>query len=435
MKPDRIVIVGVGVTGESCIHFWYGRAPVFVTDTRLPKDASVHNRVNELRAKYPEVRFISPAQVAEIAGSDSFVYMSPGIPMHDEMFDVILATGARLTSDIELFMEQVDGAVIGITGTNGKSTTTDLTAKMLQPLGFKAGGNIGVPVLDLLSEEAPGFVLELSSFQLERMRPPQLTCATVLNIAEDHLDHHRTFAEYAATKRRIYERCELAVFNNNDPRTAPGTKKPGIAINGSVSWCVRQHEIVIDGQQIPTSELQLLGSINHYNIVAAAALAHASGVAMSHVIEIAQNYQGLPHRLQTVARIDNVHYVNDSKATNVAATLAALEAFADEKPNIVLLAGGEGKDADFASLNEALHDHVKTAVLFGKDAQKIAVVADAVTQVAQVDSLEQAVLRAREAAKPGDVILLSPACASFDMFANFEHRGDSFTSIVQDMAA
>lgn len=435
MNPDRVVVVGVGKTGESCIRYWHGKTEVFFTDTRIGREQALATRVAELRREFGSATFLSPAQVAEVADSDTVVYMSPGISMHDEMFEVVLACGSRLSSDVELFLEHVDEPIIGVTGTNGKSTTTDLVAAMLRSHGFVAGGNIGTPVLELLNEPAAGYVLELSSFQLERMRPPRLRCATVLNISEDHIDHHRSFDEYAAAKHRIYERCELAVYNNNDPIAAPVSKKPSIAINGTKDWCVRDHEVRIAGTALPTADISLAGARNHFNVVAAAALAGACGATLAEVVEVARTYKGLPHRMQVVGEIDDVRYVNDSKATNVAATLAAIESFGRPRANIVLLAGGEGKGAKFDALSESVRSHVKSAVLFGRDAATIAAAVGTSTEVTRVDSLDLAVERARQTARPGDVVLLSPACASFDMFANFEQRGDRFTSLVQGMAS
>ena len=435
MIPQRALVIGVGLTGESCVRYLSGRTELFVTDTRIGQDAATTTSYENLKRQNELASFFLPQDIAKVVDSETVVYASPGIPLHDAIFEPIRECGSRLSCDVELFLDSVDVPAIGVTGTNGKSTTTDLLATMLRTQGFVAGGNIGTPVLDLLSNPARGYVIELSSFQLERMRPPELQSATILNISEDHIDHHRTFDDYASAKHRIYERCEIAVFNNNDPITVPTPKKRSIAVNGTNDWCVRSHEIVIAGESLRTAELQLVGAQNHFNIVTAAALAYLNGAKLSGLVDVARNYAGLPHRMQTVTEIDHVRYVNDSKATNVAATCAALESFGRNDGNVVLLAGGEGKGANFDALVEPFRSFVKAAVLFGRDANVIGAAVEGSTELAYADSLEIAVEQAHDVAEPGDVVLLSPACASFDMFSNFADRGIRFEHIVRAMAS
>ena len=435
MIPNRALVVGIGATGESCIRFLNDRTDLYVTDTRVGQDDSITSQFRDLQLKYNSVEFVTPYDVMTILDSNTVIYASPGIPLHDPVFDTVRSRGSRISCDIELFCELVDAPLIGVTGTNGKTTTTNLVANMLRSKGYASGGNIGKPVLDLLEKPRRGYVLEMSSFQLEKMNPPRLKGATVLNITEDHQDHHRTFDEYAAAKARIYEKSDVAVYNTNDSRTKPLRHMSAIAVNATDDWCVREDEIVIAGETVPTSNLQLTGQQNHLNIVIAAALAHVCGADTNELVETATSFEGLPHRMQLIAEIEGVRYVNDSKATNIAATCAALESLSNGNANVLLLAGGDGKGASFDALADPVHHHAKAAILFGRDATKIsAVIGDATTCV-YAESLEVAVMQAREFATPGDVVLLSPACASFDMFSNYEQRGNHFSSIVKAMVS
>lgn len=435
MIPDRALVVGIGSTGESCTRFLNGRTDLYVTDTRIGREEWISSRLKDLQGRYPDTEFIKPQDVAAIADSNTVAYASPGVPLHDPVISAIRARGAHISCDVELFCDLVDVPLIGITGTNGKTTTTELTANMLRSKGFVAGGNIGTPVLDLLDAPSSGYVLELSSFQLEKMDAPRLNSATILNITEDHQDHHRTFAEYAATKARIYERCDVAVYNENDSRTKPTIETSAISVNGSNDWSVRAREIVVAGESVATKNLPLTGAQNHLNVVVAAALAHVCGANAKQLVETAISYEGLPHRMQLIKEIEGVRYINDSKATNVAATRAALESLSNGSPNIVLLAGGDAKGASFESLLDPIRNHAKAAILFGRDAKMIAEAVGDATESVFSESLEVAVTHARNLAKPGDVVLLSPACASFDMFSDYAHRGNQFISIVEEMAS
>lgn len=435
MIPNRTLVVGIGSTGESCIRFLSGRTDLYVTDTRVGREDSISRRFRDLQRNFENVEFIAPQDVGTIADPNTVALVSPGIPLHDPIIDEIRARGTRISCDVALFCNLVDVPLIGITGTNGKTTTTELIANMLRSKGFISGGNIGKPVLDLLEIPVAGYVLELSSFQLEKMDAPRLSGATVLNITEDHQDHHRTFHEYAAAKTRIYAQCDVAVYNKNDPSTKPTQKTSEIAVNGTKDWCVRGHEIVIAGERVPIENLGLTGAQNHLNIVVAAALAHVCGADVNHLVETATSYEGLPHRMQLVSEIDGVRYVNDSKATNVAATRAALESLSNGSPNVVLLAGGDAKGASFESLLDPIRNHAKATILFGRDAEMIAEAVGRATEYVYSDSLEVAVTQARKIAQPGDVVLLSPACASFDMFNDYVHRGNQFISIVKEIAS
>lgn len=435
MIPDRALVIGIGSTGESCTRFLSGRADLFVTDTRVGRNDAVSNRFADLQQEYPDAKFITPKHTGGILDANTVVFASPGIPLSDPIFHVVRASGSRISCDVELFCNLVDVPLIGVTGTNGKTTTTELITRMLRSRGFVTGGNIGKPVLDLLDQQEAGYVLEISSFQLEKMNSPHLHGATVLNVTEDHQDHHRSHDEYAAAKARIYDRCDVAVYNASDPRTKPREMRSTIPVNGTKAWCVREHEIVIDGETVPTEDLPLKGEQNHLNVVIAAALAHVCGAETGELVEQAKNFEGLPHRMQLIAEIDGVRYVNDSKATNVAATQTALESLSNGSPNILLLAGGDGKGARFEALSVPIRRHAKAAILFGRDAARIADAVGDATEYVFSNSLEAAVKEARTLAEPGDVVLLSPACASFDMFADYVQRGNRFISTVRGMTS
>ena len=435
MTHKPTLVVGTGATATSCLDYLSGKTDLFLTDTRIPHDEEVRATLQVLKQRFGDILVVDPGDLDNLLDKDWVVYVSPGVPLYHPLCGTIRKSGAHLSSDIELFLTQVDRPVIGITGTNGKSTTTDLVGKMLSTQDFVTGGNIGTPALELLHLPAEGYVLELSSFQLERMKPPALESAAILNITADHLDHHRSFDAYAASKHRIYERTKTAIYNNADPVTVPIACDNGIAINGRQDWCVKEDSIVFAGHELAASEIELTGEKNHLNVVMAAALAHCSGASIDEIVDVASTYKGLPHRTQLVAEINEVRYINDSKATNVAATYAALTNFGSSKRNIVLLAGGDGKDAYFKPLAEPLRAQAKMVVLYGRDAKQIASAVRDSVPLSFADSLMQAVETASDIAEAGDIVLFSPACASFDMFENYKDRGNQFERIVRGLAA
>lgn len=434
MIPARALVVGVGATGLSCMRYLHGKAELFVTDTRFGADRSVNNRIDELKLEFSEAEYVLPNDALAVLNQQTCVVASPGIPLHDELLRAVTSGGYELTCDIDLFLDEVDVPIVGITGTNGKSTTTALAANMLKDKGFIAGGNIGTPVLNLLDEDANGFVLELSSFQLEKMKPPSLRAASILNISDDHLDHHGSMNDYELAKRRIYERCEVAVFNNDDPATKPWCECRSIVVNATNEWRVGDREIVIDGESISVDALQLMGSSNHLNIVIAAALAHACGADHQTLVDAACAQTTLPHRLELVSETNGVRYVNDSKSTNVAAACSAITGFGSSAPNILLIAGGIGKGQRFEPLAKPLSQFVKALILIGQDANTIGRAIKGSTETLCAKTLNDAVELAHSLAVAGDIVLLSPACASFDMFDDFQDRGNEFVEAVHGLA-
>ncbi|MDE0179517.1 MAG: UDP-N-acetylmuramoyl-L-alanine--D-glutamate ligase, partial [Gammaproteobacteria bacterium] len=274
-----------------------------------------------------------------------------------------------------------------------------------------------------------GYVLELSSFQLERLDRPRLAVGTVLNVSADHLDRYADLASYAAAKRRIFRGAQRAVYNADDPRTRPDEPVPSIALNGDPRWCLEDDEMVIGGRRVNARALALNGRHNQLNALAAAAIVHQVGVEAD--IGALVGFRGLPHRSHVVAEVDGVSYVDDSKATNVGACLAALDGFGTGERNLVLIAGGDAKGASFDPLTDAVRRHVSRLVLFGRDADKIDAALGGVVPAVRVDDMSEAVSVAHDAAHAGDTVLLSPACASFDMYTDFNERGEDFAAQVQ----
>ena len=433
MIPERALIVGAGLTGRSLLSFLHEKCDLWVTDTRVESNPEIQHFHSILSAEFPSARFIKPSELEDLLPLATTAYLSPGIPLNDPITGVLDLCGAVVSSDIELFLANTNAPVLGVTGTNGKSTVTTLLGDLLAPHGFRTGGNVGVPVLDLLDDFARGYVVELSSFQLERMPSPRLKVATILNITDDHIDHHGSFDAYAASKHKIYENCETAVFDGSDPITLPNHPVDSIAVNATHKWCVLDQSVVIDGDEINKMELSVLGDMNYLNVVIASAMAKIMGATTQELIEGSKRFKGLPHRTQLVSEIDGVSFINDSKATNVAATVAALTSLSNSSKSVVLLAGGDGKGVSFQSLAEPAKQFVKAAVLFGRDAELLGSALEQSNPIHYADSFEDAFANAHQLAESGDTVLLSPACASFDMFANFQERGNTFEKLVRQL--
>jgi UDP-N-acetylmuramoylalanine--D-glutamate ligase len=433
------VIFGLGATGLSCARFLHREGRRFtVIDTR-----SAPPELATLQREMPEVAvFAGDIPEAIVTRGGEWV-VSPGIALEDPLVQRAVAAGAEVVGDIDIFMRAARAPVVGITGSNAKSTVTALLGEMAIEAGLNVGvgGNLGTPALDLLADERELYVLELSSFQLERAGDLGLTVATVLNISPDHLDRHGTLPRYHQAKHRIFRGCKKAVINRDDPLTLPLLA----AAVPVISWRLREPELggfglrVVDGVEtlcfgfealMPVTELGIQGRHNVANALAAFALGRAAGLPLDPMVAAAQRFQGLPHRCQLVAEVAGVAFVNDSKGTNVGATVAALEGLSSNG-NVVLIAGGVGKGQDFRQLRNALQAHCKALVLIGEAAAEIeAAVGDAVTVVHATD-MTNAVARARALAATGDVVLLSPACASFDMFSGYPARGAAFIAAVE----
>lgn len=432
MKQEHDIVLGLGATGYSVVRHLHAQHPVSVFDSRLGRDANAIPFLNNVRVDYPDVDVISPRGYKRALERARRVIASPGIPLSNSMLRWAQIERIPVVGDIDLFMEQVNVPVIGITGTNGKSTTVSLATDMMQERGFVACGNIGTPVLDALKSKASGFVLELSSFQLERLQKGPFKVATILNISEDHLDHHGSFEHYRAAKQRIYQDAEFAIYDHLRPETIPNKAVPGIELNRDPNWKVQEDGITVGGDLLHQSEIALSGSNYLQNLLTAAAISTQLGASIDDVVRVAQAFKGLPHRAQSLGTFDGVEFINDSKATNVCAAIASIQEQYTEGSKLVLICGGDGKAADFGELGACIDEFVAHTILFGSDAQSIASCIHS-TSYEFVPSIEVAVSVAAHVSQAGDKVLLAPACASFDMFTDFAHRGITFAKRVSEL--
>lgn len=442
----RTAIIGLGVTGFSCVKYLHESDELVVVDTR---DAPPF--IEEVRSQFPGIELKLGVRDFDFANVDR-VIVSPGVALDSCLVQAARVRGAQgkvaLLSDIDLFCAASTQPVFAITGTNGKSTVTSLVGHLQNSVGRNTGvgGNLGEPALDLLDQSVAAYVIELSSFQLERMQSQRFAAASILNLSEDHLDRHGDMDGYIASKQRIYRNCELAVAYRGDSRTFPESAVAKLVTFGGDEpgpghWGIRDESgiryLVCGEKRVVTSaELALAGRHNELNVLAAFALLADSGISLPDLARGARSFVGLPHRCQRVAEVAGVAYINDSKATNVGATLAAIEGFAeDNAKRLILIAGGDGKGTDFAPLRDPVARFVKTVILLGRDADKIAAALGNVAVVYRVLDMAEAVARAADIALTGDLVLLSPACASLDMYENFAARGSDFARHAQGLAA
>lgn len=434
------VILGFGITGQSVARFLLerGETPV-VLDTRAEK--SVHGEFANLEIYWGCTNW--PQQVLQQAGT---VIVSPGLPLNTCLLEQARASDLSVISDIDLFFQQISKPVIGVTGTNGKSTVVSLVGHILNSSGYNCaiGGNLGEAALDLVGDDRDFYVLELSSFQLEHSNNLPLARSAILNITEDHLDHHGSLEKYIDAKQKILAGAQSWVFNREDINTRSLKQVSGLSYGfdsptNADTWGLidrNQQEWIFKGDVAICSvaELPLQGRHNLLNCMAAMALAEPF-VDLAAMPALVRNFQELTHRFQTVAEIAGITFVNDSKATNVGSTKAALDGL-EKSNNIVLIAGGDAKGADLEPLADSFGGRVKRVVTLGKDGSKVAAVANA-CGIAHVEaaSIESAVLEAVKGVAKGDLVLLSPACSSLDMYDSFQQRGDIFASSVRSLTA
>jgi UDP-N-acetylmuramoylalanine--D-glutamate ligase len=442
-QAPRAVIVGLGRTGLSAAVYLRARGwRIAVTDTRAQPPGLA--RLAELDPRIPVRLGALDATLLEDA---QCVVASPGVPLADPFFGEARRRGLTVVGDIELFARAADAPVVGITGTNGKSTVTTLVGRMAARAGLavRVGGNLGEPALDLLEPAASRtelYVLELSSFQLEATESLALAAATVLNVTADHLDRYPSIAEYAAAKARIFARCDTAVINLDDPLVVamPHAGQRVLSFSLRASIGADYAVTLADGGALTRrgepllalSALKIKGMHNAANALAALALGEALGLPLPLMCAELTEFPGLPHRSQWVADVSGVTYVDDSKGTNVGATIAAVAGMAGP---LVMIAGGDGKQQDFAPLAAAFRGKVRHVVLIGRDAPALAQALEGVCALTRCASLPEAVRSAARIARPGDTVLLSPACASLDMFRDYAHRGAVFAEAVKELAA
>ncbi len=434
------LVIGLGVTGLAVARYLAQRGRAFWVADQAPKAENLAR----FQAEFPHVKVLLGELAYEQWQGVNEIILSPGVPRKHPAIVAALADGVPVIGDIELFVRAARAPIVAITGANGKTTVTSLVGAMAKNAGVAVGvgGNVGTPALDLLDDATEMYVLELSSFQLESTFSLQAAAATILNITPDHMDRYADLQEYALTKQRIYKNAKHLIVNRDDPLTFPPLAQGatvtrfGLAEPDLKDFGLRQEA---DGlylahglrNLIAASELKIRGRHNLGNALAALALGRAVGLAEQAMLETLREFTGLPHRCQFVANCRGVEFVNDSKATNTGATEAALNGLARAQPHIVLIAGGDGKGADFAPLVEAVRRSVKAVTLIGKDAEKLARVLAPWVPVVFCASLEEAVQEAAGLAQPGDTVLLSPACASLDMFKNYEDRGQQFAQSVE----
>lgn len=444
LPGTRALVVGLGKTGLSCARFLHAHGyEVAVTDSRLQPPY-----LDVLREELPDVAVFVGGFDARAFAQCDFIVLSPGVAADTDAVADAVARGTPLLGDIEIFARFETRPVVAITGSNGKSTVTRLLGDMALRAGrhVAVAGNIGTPVLELVDDASIElFVLELSSFQLETTDSLDAEAAALLNISADHMDRYASLAAYAEAKRKVFNGHGVMVYNRDDAQVRelvagfPGARQRrrisfgldaprgddfGLIQHAGESWLAR-------GQQalVAQSALRIHGRHNILNVLAALALGTAIGLPLEAMLAAAQAFTGLPHRTQWVGTAGGVNWFNDSKATNIGATLAALRGFADRP--LILIAGGQGKGQDFGELRAALGDGLRAVILLGEDAPSIqAAIGDRVSTHV-VDDMGAAVALAAELAQPGDSVLLSPACASFDMFSGFEERGDCFTREVE----
>ncbi|MGR9107459.1 MAG: UDP-N-acetylmuramoyl-L-alanine--D-glutamate ligase [Gammaproteobacteria bacterium] len=438
---SRVLVVGLGLTGFSVARFLVSLGiDVTVTDNRSDPPC-----LGELHHLGPDIPVYLGRYAEEAFRGATALVVSPGVSLETEEIFQALESGLPLLSDIDLFAAVVRAPIIGITGSNGKSTVTSLLGVMAERAGWsvRVGGNLGVPALDLVADEdgVDLFILELSSFQLERTSLLKCAAATVLNISPDHLDRHGDLDSYVRAKQSIFSNCTVVVLNQDDPRVARMAEKEqpilrfGLGGDVSLDFGVRNidgHECLVQRGEflLRADSVKIKGRQNLSNALAALALGQAVGLPMAAMLEALQTFPGLAHRMQRVAAADGVTWINDSKATNVGACIAALEGL-DGK--IVLIAGGDGKDADFSPLQAVVKEKARAVVLIGRDAQRLQALFESRVTTRKAADLRQAVAIAAGLARSGDTVLLSPACSSLDQFKNFQERGEIFEQAVREV--
>jgi UDP-N-acetylmuramoylalanine--D-glutamate ligase len=445
LKNKRILVLGLGETGFSVLR-WLSKqgAVLSVADSRDNPP-----NMEDLVRRMPQVAIYPGKFKQEVLLNAEVIVISPGVALSEPAVQAAIKQGIPVIGDVELFAQyrSKNAKVIGITGSNGKTTVTSLVGEICKEAGMKTivAGNIGLPVLDALQMETPDiYVLELSSFQLETTCSLALDAATVLNVCEDHMDRYASVADYATAKARILAHAKVAVLNRDDVITnnmrvdnkvtfglnaAPNASDLGLIDNAGVHY-------LASGQRriCKTSELKIAGKHNAANALAAAALCNAVGIEKIAIANALRDFKGLPHRVEWVASIDDIDFYDDSKGTNVGATCAAIAGMTkhDKPQKVVLIAGGDGKGQDFSPLAPALQANSHAVVLIGRDASLIeAVLTETNIPIYHAADLPEAVNIAKKVAKSGDAILLSPACASFDMFNNYVHRAEVFVEAVK----
>lgn len=446
------LVAGLGKTGQSIAGYLKRRnLPFIAFDTR--KDVA---GLAEFHTAFPGVDVFLENLPTTIYPQLEAIITSPGISLDEPFLRHAVRAGIPVYGDVECLAREITVPVIAITGTNGKSTVTTLVGEMARAAGINVAvaGNIGTPVLDLLDDNNAYdlWVLELSSFQLDLTFSLAPLVATALNISPDHLDRHHSLDVYINAKQRVYTNAKIVLYNRDDEATFPtlalathqhaanfGLTAPQSERMGADQWGIVHQEgayYLAHGEDcwLSTDALRIKGKHNWQNALAACALATAAGISRAVIVEVLKTFAGLPHRCQWVRTLDGVDWINDSKGTNIGAAQSAICGIGGSiSGKIVLIAGGQGKGADFTELRAPVKDYVRAVVLIGQDAENIASALTGVVPISRAATLKDALVAARREAQAGDVVLLSPACASFDMFRDFNHRGEMFTALVNGL--
>jgi UDP-N-acetylmuramoylalanine--D-glutamate ligase len=436
-RRAKVLVIGLGVTGLSVAKYLSKLGFNF---------AAVDSRDNppslkEFTEQMPDVPVFTGKFNEEAFQVATHLVISPGVALTEPAIAQAVANGSVIVSDIDLFACSTNAPIVAITGSNGKSTVTTMLGEMAKTSGklVGVGGNLGTAALDLLETPADLFVLELSSFQLERTTVLNAAAATVLNVSADHLDRHRDVEEYAGAKQRIFDGNGVMVINADDERVnamrRKGRRTYAYSIKEAADFTLAKIKgaecLVYGGRKLMAlSELPLEGRHNAANALAALALGTAVGLSPEAMCDALRRFKGLPHRMQRVAKINEVTWINDSKATNIGACVAALQGY-DRK--VILLAGGDAKGADMQELRPAVQEKVKCIVLMGKDADLIEQALSGCVPSVRAQNMREAVRLAADQAAPGDIVLLSPACASLDQYKNYQERGEIFTKAVLEL--
>ncbi len=435
-------IIGTGITGLSVARFLAKQGIAFVLlDTRTSPP-----NLEKIQQEFPGVMVeTGELKLPTLLACDEII-VSPGVAVATPAITQAKAAGIPVVGDIEIFVRNAKAPIVAITGSNAKSTVTTLVGEMAKAGGIKVavGGNLGTPALELLAEDVELYVMELSSFQLETVSNLNAKAATILNVSEDHLDRYADMRAYILAKLRVYFGAEKIIVNRNDVLTHPpfaagvtpiyfGGKADfgafGVVDQDGEDYLAKNLTLLM-----PARELKISGRHNLDNALAALALGDAAGIPMAAMLEALKSFRGLRHRCEFVAQVKGVDFYNDSKGTNIGATQAAIKGLARAPKQLIVILGGEGKGQDFTELNTVLSQAPCQLVLIGRDAPVIAAAVGDLVPVTFADSLAAAVSISLQLANSGDAVLLSPACASFDMFKNYEDRGEQFCALVKELA-
>ncbi|QOL25904.1 UDP-N-acetylmuramoyl-L-alanine--D-glutamate ligase [Thalassotalea sp. LPB0316] len=442
LQDKRILVLGAGLSGLSCARFLTKQQLAFdLNDSRA-------NAIdpNQFSQDFPTAGLSLGRWDSELIANADIILVSPGIDTSIAEIQTHLSPTCQMYGDVELYCRLKQTPIIAITGSNGKSTVVSLVAHLGKCLGYNTqlAGNIGVPPLDVIDADIDFLALELSSFQLETLSSMQAVSATLLNLCDDHLDRHKTLANYRAIKQRIYQQTDCVVVNRDDQASAYQGDKRQISFGLSAPTSGNFGLATVDDKLqlmfgetplIAVETLPLTGIHNAINCLAALALGYGANWPIDKMVAALGSFEGLAHRCQRVETTDQKIWINDSKATNVGATIAAIEGLTSPDKQLVLIAGGQGKGADFSPLTKVLAKHVNKLIVFGQDKALLASIAPTNVAVEQVGSLNDAVCIANQSTERGDTILFSPACASLDMFTNYIARGNAFARLAQEVSS